>query len=228
MYRIRDWNKHFENSRTKDIAALNWVPIPNRMDGAGFTELADHKDGAAHYGVWVGLVLVASRCHPRGDLIKSTGLPHDCKSLSRITGFRSTTIEEAIVRLIQVKWIEEVATIATLDGNQLPCDGNVLPLSRMEGNRKEEKEREEDRGNELPRKFRPPTFEEVRAYCRERDRGVEPQKWFDHYTSNGWKVGRNPMKDWRAAVRKWEQSEYDRKPPDPNAEMRRRLGVTDA
>ena len=52
-----------------------------------------------------------------------------------------------------------------------------------------------------------PTIEEVRAYCIERGNSIDPEKWFDHYESNGWKVGRNPMKDWKAAVRTWERRE---------------------
>jgi hypothetical protein len=54
--------------------------------------------------------------------------------------------------------------------------------------------------------FVPPTLEEVVAYCRERGNQVDPQQWLDHYSSNGWKVGRNPMKDWKAAVRTWERN----------------------
>lgn len=57
-------------------------------------------------------------------------------------------------------------------------------------------------------KFVPPTLEEVTAYCHERGDKVNPEKWMDHYTSNGWKVGKNPMKDWKAAVRTWENSEF--------------------
>ena len=53
-----------------------------------------------------------------------------------------------------------------------------------------------------------PTIEEVAAYCRERGNTVDPQAWMDHYTANGWKVGRNPMKDWKAAVRQWERNGY--------------------
>ena len=53
-----------------------------------------------------------------------------------------------------------------------------------------------------------PTLAEVEAYCRERGNNVNPQTWYDHYQSNGWRVGRNPMRDWKAAVRKWEQSDY--------------------
>ena len=55
------------------------------------------------------------------------------------------------------------------------------------------------------RKFAPPTLEEVKAYCQERGNIVNAERWFDYYTSNGWKVGKNPMKDWRAAVRTWEK-----------------------
>lgn len=61
-------------------------------------------------------------------------------------------------------------------------------------------------------KFIPPTLEEVRAYCQERKNSVDPERWLDHYTSNGWKVGRNPMKDWKAAVRTWERSGYNDTP----------------
>ena len=61
-------------------------------------------------------------------------------------------------------------------------------------------------------KFTPPTLEDVRAYCQERKNNVDPERWLDHYTSNGWKVGRNPMKDWKAAVRTWERSGYNDPP----------------
>ena len=53
--------------------------------------------------------------------------------------------------------------------------------------------------------FQKPTLEQVRAYCKERENSVDAESWMDHYESNGWKVGRNAMKDWRAAVRQWEK-----------------------
>ncbi len=60
-----------------------------------------------------------------------------------------------------------------------------------------------------PRKtFQKPTLEEVRGYCSERGKGVDPEAWFDHYTSNGWRVGKNPMKSWKAAVRTWERTGF--------------------
>ena len=58
-----------------------------------------------------------------------------------------------------------------------------------------------------PKRFTPPTVEEVRAYCQDRQNGVDPQRFVDYYSSNGWMVGKNKMKDWKAAVRTWEQRE---------------------
>lgn len=51
--------------------------------------------------------------------------------------------------------------------------------------------------------FKTPTFDEVRNYIEEKSYDVDPVKWFGYYTSNGWKVGRNPMRDWKAAVITW-------------------------
>ena len=57
------------------------------------------------------------------------------------------------------------------------------------------------------KRFVPPTVDEVRDYCYERGNSVDPQRFVDYYTSNGWMVGKNKMKDWKAAVRTWEQKE---------------------
>ena len=51
-----------------------------------------------------------------------------------------------------------------------------------------------------------PTLEEVTAYCLERKNNVDPQAFIDNYDSNGWKVGRTAMKDWKASVRTWERN----------------------
>ena len=57
------------------------------------------------------------------------------------------------------------------------------------------------------KKFVKPSLQEVSEYCTERKNTVSPEKFLNYYEANGWRVGRNPMKDWRAAVRNWEQNE---------------------
>lgn len=65
--------------------------------------------------------------------------------------------------------------------------------------------------NPKRKRFVKPTLSEIDQYCIERNNNVNAEQFFDYYESNGWKVGKNSMKDWKAAVRTWERSEY-RKP----------------
>lgn len=55
------------------------------------------------------------------------------------------------------------------------------------------------------KKFVKPNLDEVIAYCQERGNKVDANRWLSYYEANGWRVGKNPMKDWRAAVRTWER-----------------------
>ena len=52
--------------------------------------------------------------------------------------------------------------------------------------------------------FVKPTLYDVQIYCAERGNTIDPQAFIDFYESNGWMVGKNRMKDWKAAVRTWE------------------------
>ena len=56
------------------------------------------------------------------------------------------------------------------------------------------------------KRFKKPTVLEVNEYCIERNNSVNPESFIDFYESNGWKVGKNPMKDWKACVRTWEKN----------------------
>ena len=60
---------------------------------------------------------------------------------------------------------------------------------------------------ETKKKFIKPTIEDVRAHCTEKGYSFDPEAFYAFYESNGWKVGKNPMKDWKAAVRTWERGE---------------------
>lgn len=71
--------------------------------------------------------------------------------------------------------------------------------------------KQEERGAKAPSpartrvKFSPPSVEEVAAYCRQRNNGINPQQFVDYYTAQGWKLSNGRvMCDWQAAVRTWE------------------------
>lgn len=71
---------------------------------------------------------------------------------------------------------------------------------------------EQDKTKKTER-FAPPSLDDVRAYCAERKNGVQAEAFVDFYASKGWKVGNQPMKDWKAAVRTWERREKPQAPP---------------
>jgi len=95
----------------------------------------------------------------------------------------------------------------------LQCNADVTDVKRqcsVEIEKEKELELEIDKeiDNKQKRKrFVPPTIDEVKAYCEERNNSIDAEYFIDFYESKGWKVGNQPMKDWKAAVRTWEKGE---------------------
>jgi hypothetical protein len=141
MYRVVNWEKLYENNRSRDILELDWVPFKNRHDGDGITELLDHDNGMAHLGAWVLLVQVASKCGkpagkcgpgeiPRGTLWRDIGEPHTIRSIARVSGGKLEVFEEAIPRLLKIKWLEVIPDpIMTYE---IPQEGAVSPQAPTE------------------------------------------------------------------------------------------------
>lgn len=68
------------------------------------------------------------------------------------------------------------------------------------------------------KKIIPPKIEWVIQYCNDRKNTVDPNQWFDFYTSKGWKIGKYRMKDWQAAIRTWERNRIEEN-TCPNIEL---------
>jgi hypothetical protein len=68
-----------------------------------------------------------------------------------------------------------------------------------------------DPDQETPIRFKKPSVDEVCDYCTERGNGIDPEAFINFYASKGWKVGKTPMKDWKAAVRTWERRQSEEK-----------------
>lgn len=83
---------------------------------------------------------------------------------------------------------------------------NLTKHNRTEGDKA-------DKPPTRPR-FSPPTVDEVNAYCTEKGYTLDADRFVDYYTSNGWRVGKNPMKDWKAAVRTWYGKEQPNEKPE--------------
>ena len=155
VYRIKDWDDNFENNRTRDLKVLNWVPVPNKHDGDGYTVLVDHENGAAHLGAWLATLQIASRCEIRGTLLRQNNKPHDSTSLARMSKLPKEVFDEVLPRLIddEIGWMEvadkeTLATIPHLPAAE-PHDGAVIPQSTAQKGRegKGKKGREGNNGS---------------------------------------------------------------------------------
>jgi len=88
---------------------MRWVPVPNEHDGDGYSSLAEMENPVIIYGCWILITQVASKCHPRGTLVRKNGEPHDEQSLSRLTRMPQDNFAGSIKALLQIGWLEEVA-----------------------------------------------------------------------------------------------------------------------
>ena len=99
--------------------------------------------------------------------------------------------------------------------------------SKSSYDKDKDKDKDKDESITRARRFTPPTLDDVLAYVRERGSDVDPQRFLDFYASKGWMVGKNPMKDWKAAVRTWEKREdtgnHSNPTPGNNAWMKEYL-----
>lgn len=103
--------------------------------------------------------------------------------------------------LVKLEDGNQLATTRQPDGNQMETEYSIGKYSI------------DDRADKPPRaRFVPPTVEDVAAYCQERGSTIDPAAFVDFYTANGWRAGRNAMKDWKAAVRNWERRETGEAP----------------
>ncbi len=167
-YRINEWDKHFENNRTRVMDELRWVPVPNKHDGEGYKTIMAEPDGIIIYACWHLILQVASKCHPRGTLVRSDGTPHTARSIAIKTGCRSVDhVQRALdfCSTPEVGWItcicdenesERQANVTRTSGER-QSSGDVL--NGIEENRREEKHTVSPAGDGVC----PFSFEQVQA-----------------------------------------------------------------
>lgn len=136
LYSIRNWSEWFENNRSKTVKDLSWVAIPNRHDGEHFSAIMLHKHGAEIFSAWILIIQVASRCQPRGTLLRDGGKPHSPQSLSIKTRAPAIWFERGL------EFLEEFTDWLEVKEFALGCQPPVSHLSascqagdeeRMEG-----------------------------------------------------------------------------------------------
>ena len=169
-------------------------------------------------------LLLESISH-EGRLRFSDTIPYSESMLASITNTNIDIVRAAMKVFIQLKMIEvqDDATIymaevqemigsetrwAEIKRNQRALIGQQLdtigqcPLE-IRDKSIDIKEKSPKGDKKKPAPFTKPTVEEVRAYCQQIGKMIDCERFVDYYESKGWMIGKNHMKDWKAAVRNW-------------------------
>ncbi len=88
--------------------------------------------------------------------------------------------------------------------NESVDSNKLLVISNKKSVISKDIEKEKSNKEKKAAAFKTPTLEEITQYCQERNNLVDPERFFNFYEAKGWMVGKNKMKDWKAAVRTWE------------------------
>lgn len=138
LYTIKNWDKLYENSRSRVVENLSWVPVPNKHDGENFSSIMLHRDGAKIFSGWILILQIASKCKERGILMRDNGQPHTPETMAIKSRAPREWFELALAYLCEnTDWMEVL---------EVACQPPVIcPLparhpSAEEGNRIEGKE----------------------------------------------------------------------------------------
>jgi hypothetical protein len=194
---------------------------------------------SAARGLWIDLLCLMFEAPRRGYLELNPGQPLTPKQISRMTGLSTKEVQKwsAELKSAGVLSVSENGIIFSRrmvrdedkrlkakefgkrGGNPALVD-RVNPPDNGEAKAKQTPSISSSSSSSISvsplnppkggKAFRPPTLDEVKAYCLERGNRVDPETFRDFYEAKGWKVGAQPMKDWKAAVRTWEKSENTR------------------
>ena len=122
----------------------------------------------------------------------------------------STGCETAVASRVRKHRERKKALQCNADVTQVKqlCNGEIEKELEIEKEIEIELDTKANKSPTKAKRFVKPTLSEIKQYCIERNNNVDAQHFFDYYESNGWRVGKNSMKNWQAAVRTWERSEY--------------------
>jgi len=122
-YRIKCWNRTFEDRRSREIDRLKYVNVPVSDDGEGFRMLMSTPEGVQAYGAFIAVVRIAARMKSRGVLKDERG-PLTARRLAVLAGMPHEVMEKALPMLASddIGWLED-AEKAVAEASEPDIDG---------------------------------------------------------------------------------------------------------
>lgn len=211
---------------TNDNKKYYWLKLQDDFFKRHDIRIVENMPNGKDYIIFYLKLLCESTSH-EGRLRFSQEIPYNDEMLSTITNTNIDIVRSAIKVLSQLKMMEilddgtlYMHQLSKMIGSEMGSakrkreyrNKQKLLIGTNEGQCPQDieididKEKDIDKCNSTKSKaFVPPTLEEVITYCKERNNEVDAERFIDFYSSKGWYVGKNKMKDWKASVRTWEK-----------------------
>jgi predicted phage replisome organizer len=216
------------------MAEVKWIKITVDMfDDEKIKIIQSMPEGDSLLVVWIKLITLAGKTNDGGYVYISDNMPYTDEMLSVIMNKPLNTIRLALDTFMKLGMIEndvkgiylvnfekhqsldKLAEIREKNRQrvakfrekqkQLECNVTETLCNALDIDKEEDIDIDNKKENNKRKKFDKPTLEEVQQYCNERNNNINPEQFIDYYEANGWKVGKNAMKDWKAAIRTWEK-----------------------
>ena len=199
---------------------------------------------AASQGVYIKIMCIFHKSETYGGILlkqKDKQSENNClnfaNKLSNLLTFNFITIQTALEELLEEQVLRidgdllfqkrmvndnglsiKRSEIGSKGGKKTQSKNRNFAKAKHQANTENENENENENIIEV-KKCIYPTIEQVKKYCFERNNSVDSETWFNFYSSKGWMIGKNKMKDWKAAVRTWEKNK-----PQNGREQKQQLG----
>lgn len=217
-----------------------WLKLKNDFFKRHDIKIIESMENGKDYVLFYLKLLCESVDHD-GSLRFSETIPYDEKMLATITGTNIDIVRSAMKVFTSLQMVEilddqtifmnevekmiggesesaeRVRRHRALKAQPLHCNALVTKCNtEIDKDKDIDKDKEK---NILKReRFTPPTVEEVQTYCSERHNAVDAERFVDFYEAKGWMIGKNAMKDWKAAVRTWERKDKEAHRGEENGE----------
>ena len=158
LYRIRDWDKHYENAESRKCKNLTWLKLPVKLNGNGYSAMMEIENGPALFGCFIALVELAVGSVERGSFMDSSGRPLTTRAIARLLRMPHSLVEQTLNTLSsgEFDWIEAMPLTSsagkpveqspTTPGNQSSVLGKQSPQIREDQRRVEQMRAEENSG----------------------------------------------------------------------------------
>lgn len=219
------------------MSEISWIKLSTSIfDNRKIKQIRTFPEGDSLLVIWLQLLCLAGVTNDGGRIYLTNEIPYTEQMLATAFGEPLATVQLAMrtfENFGMIEVIDDIILIANwekyqaIEGmekireqskirmrnyrerqKQIECDVTVTqPLRTVtQENKNKSKNKKEDTTSSSVR-FTPPTLEELDKYCWEKGYQFNTMKFISYYESNGWKVGRNKMKSWKATADRWAMEE---------------------